>query len=440
MAAARMRSTRRLRSWIVEQVSSGKYPGLVWDDEAKTMFRIPWKHAGKQDFRKDEDAAIFKAWAEFKGKLTDGGQDSPASWKTRLRCALNKSPEFKEVMERAQLDISEPYKVYRLVPFSEQGVVVPEKKCREKTTRKSKRRSSELESDDVGHVKQIKMEEVTSQLGAEDALLQSDITVQTEEPVQQHTTTTIQRDLVDEIRLDVRIEESVPAPQEVQDSFNVEVHYLGQEVLKRQILGTDVRITYLPSSLIPPTPAALKGRFPRIPLPEPPSTLPAGQELQALFTLLPFMEKGVVLTSTPQGVYGKRFCQGRVFWTGPHTTTQGLHKMERNTEPVLLFSKDTFKQQLDHFRSNGGEPPQCGVTLCFGEELSNTEDPSRKLIIVQVKITLPWAEQQVQNAQSIFESITILQSLASQSPLGEITLNLVTVPLSTSEELTCGTL
>lgn len=32
----------------------------MWDDDAKTMFRIPWKHAGKQDFRKDEDAAIFK--------------------------------------------------------------------------------------------------------------------------------------------------------------------------------------------------------------------------------------------------------------------------------------------------------------------------------------------------------------------------------------------
>lgn len=43
------------------QVNSGKYPGVMWDDEAKTMFRIPWKHAGKQDFRKDEDAALFKA-------------------------------------------------------------------------------------------------------------------------------------------------------------------------------------------------------------------------------------------------------------------------------------------------------------------------------------------------------------------------------------------
>ena len=131
----------------------------------------------------------------------------------------------------------------------------------------------------------------------------------------------------------------------VQDSFIVAVHYLGQEVLKRQIHGNDIRITYLPSSLVPPTADVLKGGFPRIPLPEPTSELPAGPERQALFTLLPFMEKGVVLTSTPQGVYGKRFCQGRVFWTRPHTNTPGMHKMERNNEPVLLFSKDVFKQR-----------------------------------------------------------------------------------------------
>lgn len=60
MASGRIRSTRRLRSWIVEQVNSEKYLGLVWDNPEKTMFRIPWKHAGKQDFRTDEDAAIFK--------------------------------------------------------------------------------------------------------------------------------------------------------------------------------------------------------------------------------------------------------------------------------------------------------------------------------------------------------------------------------------------
>lgn len=60
MASGKARCTRKLRSWIVEQVESGQFPGVCWDDTAKTMFRIPWKHAGKQDFREDQDAAIFK--------------------------------------------------------------------------------------------------------------------------------------------------------------------------------------------------------------------------------------------------------------------------------------------------------------------------------------------------------------------------------------------
>lgn len=36
-------------------------------------------------------------------------------WKTRLRCALNKSTDFQEVPERNQLDITEPYKVYLIL-------------------------------------------------------------------------------------------------------------------------------------------------------------------------------------------------------------------------------------------------------------------------------------------------------------------------------------
>lgn len=33
---------------------------------------------------------------------------------------MNKSPDFEEVTDRSQLDISEPYKVYRIVPEEEQ--------------------------------------------------------------------------------------------------------------------------------------------------------------------------------------------------------------------------------------------------------------------------------------------------------------------------------
>ncbi|XP_054621595.1 interferon regulatory factor 9 [Dunckerocampus dactyliophorus] len=425
MAAGKMRCTRKLRSWIVEQVSSGKYPGLVWDDEDKTMFRIPWKHAGKQDFRKDEDAAIFKAWAEFKGKTADC---KPAAWKTRLRCALNKSPEFSEVPERAQLDISEPYKVYRLVPISEQRIQMPKRKCREKASRRWKRRrrnssssssssSSETESDDITHIQEKRMEDVKVEPVCGD-ILDSYRVPQADDAVQLDGI--VQEGALSEIRLDVRIDENVPPPLEDEDSLHVSVHYLGQEVLNRQIHGPDVRVLYAPPSPVPPT-TAPDVCFPRIHLPEPASPLLAGKDLEWLHRLLSHMAKGVALTSTAQGVYGMRFCQARVFWMGPHMPMSGLHKMERNSEPVLLFSKDAFKQQLDNFRLSRAEAPQSSFTLCFGEEISSSEEMSGKHIIV--KVTLPWAEQQVQSTR-ILESFTLLTS-----PLDEITLNLVAVPI-----------
>ena len=51
---------RRLKQWLMEQIQSAQYSGLQWEDESRTMFRIPWKHAGKQDYNQEIDASIFK--------------------------------------------------------------------------------------------------------------------------------------------------------------------------------------------------------------------------------------------------------------------------------------------------------------------------------------------------------------------------------------------
>lgn len=249
----------------------------------------------------------------------------------------------------------------------------------------------------------------------------SEIPVQNEETVINHVPGPTED--MDEITLDVRIEGTVPSPETEQDSFRVVVQYLGHEVVRQTISGSDVRIKYLPSPHCPPCDIT---NFPRVTLPDPRLSPAQGEaELGAIERLLPFMDKGILLTILPQGVYGKRYCQGRVFWTGPHSPP-GLHKMERNTDPVLLFSKDVFKQQLDLFCANQGERPQCSFTLCFGEFLDESEDPSKKLIIVQIE--LPWAEQQVENFETIVRSINYIQSLADKSPMREITLDLELVP------------
>ncbi|KAJ3599315.1 hypothetical protein NHX12_033278 [Muraenolepis orangiensis] len=54
----------KLRQWLIDQVDSGIYSSLVWENDEKSIFRIPWKHAGKQDYNRDEDAALFKVRQE----------------------------------------------------------------------------------------------------------------------------------------------------------------------------------------------------------------------------------------------------------------------------------------------------------------------------------------------------------------------------------------
>ncbi|KAL4631021.1 interferon regulatory factor 9 isoform X2 [Arapaima gigas] len=421
------RSTRKLRSWMVDQINSGRYPGLMWDDTAKTMFRIPWKHAGKQDFRSDEDAAIFKAWAEFKGKLSEVGRADPASWKTRLRCALNKSPEFTEVTERSQLDISEPYKVYRLVPVSEQGVVERQEKKGERQGKKKRYRSQsdKEEENDREPPKQLRMTSDTTSAPLQPITLvpiTDTLSLQTEEDNDSEAVLK-NLGLVSEIQLNFMIE-TVPPPGDL-PSLIVSIHYLGQEVLNREIFGNDVRIAYYSSSpnLMPLPLLEIAGSgTERIALPEPATSIPNHPAFSAL---LPFMEKGVLLASTNLGIYAQRYCQGRVFWTGPHMTEPGPHKLERTSRPVLLFSRQTFQQELDEFSRSGGTPPKCGVTLCFGEELTESDDLSSKLITVQ--ISLPWATERVKEAQSVQNSLAFFQDLTSQSPLSEVTLNLVAI-------------
>ncbi|KPP60517.1 interferon regulatory factor 9-like [Scleropages formosus] len=466
--------------WTPMQVNSGQYPGLMWDDAAKTMFRIPWKHAGKQDFRSDEDAAIFKAWAEFKGKLSETGRSDPASWKTRLRCALNKSPEFREVTERSQLDISEPYKVYRLVPISEQGVVQSQGRTGQKQSKK-KRCRTQSDKEEENEIEEAKHMKVTSDITS--VPLQPITLMPTEDSLNLQTnndseSVAVLKNLgpVNEIQLNFMIE-TIPPPGDL-PSLTVSIHYLGQEVLKRDIFGNDVRIAYYSSSPSPPPLSSLGvggTGTERISLPEPPASLP---NRPAFSALLPYMEKGVLLASTNVGIYAQRYCQGRVFWTGPHTSEPGPHKLERTSRPVMLFNRQTFQQgysaavlflfllnnndaedenacvfaELDEFSHNGGPSPQCGVTLCFGEELSESDDLASKLITVQSEeqrvstrvtgednnflishffpspqISLPWATQRVQEAQSVKDSLAFIQEMTGQSPLGEVTLNLVSI-------------
>jgi hypothetical protein len=107
-------SKKRLRPWLEALINSNQIEGLCWINSEKSKFRIPWWHAGRQDWQ-PERGRIFLEWAKHTGRYREGiDSEDWVTWKTRLRCALSKASDIIEIKGESQtsIDCDDPYKVY----------------------------------------------------------------------------------------------------------------------------------------------------------------------------------------------------------------------------------------------------------------------------------------------------------------------------------------
>ncbi|XP_048373304.1 interferon regulatory factor 9 isoform X2 [Sphaerodactylus townsendi] len=364
-----VRATRKLRQWTVEQVESGKYRGLVWDDPPKkTMFRIPWKHAGKQEFHHEEDAAFFKAWAIFKGKYRPGERFDPAAGKTRIRCALFKSPEFEEVPSRSKLDITEPYKVYRLVPPSEQPIV--------NTSKKSKKMKSECSRGTSAERDGRATSEATASLSLNAT---ATLTFHKEEFSPQSDETAPD---MTEIALHLEAEivpAEIPLVMSIGEfSVQLSILYSGVLIQRFFLPEGDFRIT----SAAPPSEGP-RHRMRCVMLP-PPERLEDSQKQRDTQQLLKDLEKGVMVDSNREGIFiqCQRRCKANISWKG---FTKSLAVGKLNSDTFLqVFSTKAFQAAWDQHKLGFAPIPEHQVTLCVGEELEGNDSLNNKLIIIQM--------------------------------------------------------
>ncbi|XP_047465094.1 interferon regulatory factor 10 [Mugil cephalus] len=361
-----------LKEWLIAQIESGKYEGLCWEDDRKTMFRIPWKHAAKKDYKQTEDAALFKAWAVYKGKYREGRDKAdPTMWKTRLRCALNKSTDFQEVPERNQLDITEPYKVYRIVV--DNGTTRPAEShpANDQANIQAKRSLVNPHYPD----KQLHCQTESYQVHKDEKSF-------TEDLMREHTYCEL---------TGTKIQNLAPvnlfSPALTISDFRMQVMllYQGQMVMKATTRSSDG--CFILQGHVPLGNERIYGpcSAQQLSFPSPASVSLPPSMAEAMNRLLCHLERGVLLWVAPDGVFIKRFCQGRVYWSGPMAQhTDRPNKLERE-KTFKLLDMPTFLNALQSYLQGKGPTPAYEIELCFGEEYPDPNVPkTRKLIMAQV--------------------------------------------------------
>lgn len=395
----------KLRQWLIEQVDCGKYPGLVWENDEKTIFRIPWKHAGKQDYNRDEDAALFKAWALFKGKFREGiDKPDPPTWKTRLRCALNKSNDFEELVERSQLDISDPYKVYRIIP---EGA-------------KKRPRQEDSPLSPVGYQMHPSYPTVPTQvpqyMPSADCSWRDYCQEQASLPELPFSQCPCpprglpwQGPSVEngyQLRASIYSygpADSQPSPftldasirsAEALSDFRLHVSVYLRDTLVREVTTSSPEGCHItPCS---PEKHYLTPGGPEV-VPLPVDSLSAQRRADECPPSPPStLERGVLLWMGADGLYARRLCQSRVYWQGGLSPYgEKPNKLEREVTCKLLHTQD-YLTEIQSYGLHGRPLSRFQVLLSFGDECL---DPQRQRRIITVQVEPLFARQLLYYAQ-----------------------------------------
>ncbi|KAJ8395673.1 hypothetical protein AAFF_G00029100 [Aldrovandia affinis] len=432
----------RLKPWLVAQVNSGKYPGLHWLNSEQKHFQIPWRHATRHLPTQEDENTIFKAWALETGKYQEGvDEPDPAKWKANLRCALNKSREFRLKYDGTKETPVQPYKIYEVCdqPYNGDAGDEDDDELPDIVGLSigPDGRMGEVPGyvafpglgGDVPFISSPMSDSYLTQM----AIPQGSVPVAPSGgiPLAAMTLPDFQNPvpLVTEVGCGGFIHDSngpgvhgemaaPPVPAVIEDSPMPEVQNRGAapplqpciyDLLSSPhmlpLTDLDIKFQYrgrAAGSLTVSNPQGCRLYYGHLgPTPEQvdlfgpvslqqvlfPGTQDISNEKQRFYTnqLLDVMDRGLILEIKGQDIYAVRLCQCKVYWSGPGVYEQAPPNPMEREKRIRVFSLNSFLHGLILYqKGEAPAPPPFEIYFCFGEDWPDRKPKEKKLIIVQV--------------------------------------------------------
>ncbi|XP_076459945.1 uncharacterized protein LOC143293026 isoform X2 [Babylonia areolata] len=118
----------KMLPWLRQKLDSQEMPNNLWWVEPGRVFAVKWPHAARHGFSSQEDARLFKAWAEHTGRHTVDDPEDHKRWKSNFRCAIHSLPEVDEVQRKDGRKGPKAKRVYTIL--EEPKPKKKSKKCR----------------------------------------------------------------------------------------------------------------------------------------------------------------------------------------------------------------------------------------------------------------------------------------------------------------------
>lgn len=393
--------------WLIEQIDSGRYPGVHWTNQERTEFCIPWKHGLRQDSSVD-DVRIFRAWAE---KSSSTNRDATV-WKRNFRSAL-RAKSCEKVSDNRN-DPANPNKVFRLPKEYQQRVtqqyrdtepVPPQNHVPHFDSPTADRpvegiacAGSEYFSSPNGFSPDMDKDLLERCLMGMNLYEPQQVIMQPSEvmspvmiPEPQQTSVEAMDTHFEPPRVELPQMGAAGVNCTLGTQFRVIAYYRGKKVLEKQVESEGFVVLFRPANL------ELLGHPPAPNQELTPIYLPGTDQVkmfdkkQAELTqrILENLGDGLEVGVSGPAVYGlRRGGECKIYWSDDKFPESNIPQ-ELRKEPQTLHSMTDFIPGLLDFINGGKKSPSCSLFFCLGEKWPDTEQKpwEKKLVMLEVIIT-----------------------------------------------------